>query len=81
MEALEKYIGTHIIVPGKDSIRFLTRVKGGERHHSGNLVGETNKNPILNTSISKLDFPYGHVEEYLVNTILENVLKRVDGDV
>ena len=64
VEDLEKYIGTHDIVPGKYSITVLTKVIGRKKGHSGNLVGETNKNPIQGTIIYEIFFTDGRVEEY-----------------
>ena len=49
METLNKYIGTHIVVPGKDSIPVLIKVIGRRRHQSINLVSNLNNNPILDT--------------------------------
>ena len=39
-----------------------------------------NMNPILNTRIYELEFPYGLLEKSLVNNILENILGQVDSD-
>ena len=46
VEALVKYIGTHILAPGNYSIPVLTKVRGMNRDHSGNLIGEPNKKQI-----------------------------------
>ena len=80
VENLEKNIQTHIVVPGKDSFPVLTKFRGKKRHHSSNLVGDPNKNPILNTRIYQLDFIDCCVEEYLVNTILKTLLEQVNSN-
>ena len=51
VEALVEYIGTHILIPGKYSIPVLTKVRGMNRNHSGNLIGEPNKKQIPGTRI------------------------------
>ena len=80
MEALKKNIGTHIMVPGKDYIAILTKVRDRKRDHCGNIVGNSNNNPIIETIIYELELTDGRVEEYLVNTIIEDLLEKVDGD-
>ena len=82
MEALDQCIGTHVMVHGKESIPVLTKVIGKKRGHSGNHAVNSNNNPIIDTIIYELDFRYGRIEEFLVNTILEtlwNKLMVMDG--
>ena len=67
------------MVTRKDSNPILTKVRGRKKNHSSDLVGNMNKNPILDTGIYKIEFTYGRVEEYSVNTIMENPLEKVDG--
>ena len=59
------------MVPGKDYIAILKKVRGRKRDHFFNLVGDPNKNPILYIIIYEPEFPDIHVEEYKVNIILE----------
>ena len=73
MEDLEKYIGTHVVVPEKDSINLLTKIRSIKKEHSSYLIGCYNKNPILYTRIYELEFPDCRVDEYLVNTLLKNI--------
>ena len=80
MEALDKYIGTHVVVTGNKYITTLTKVIGRNGDHSVNLVGDRNNNPILDTKIYEIEFTDVHVEELLANTILENILEKVDDD-
>ena len=49
VEALDKYIWTQIMVPGKDYIPVLTKDRGRKRYHSSNLFGKPNNNPIIET--------------------------------
>ena len=68
------------MVPVKDFIVILTKVRGRKRDHCGNIVGNSNNNPIIDTIIYELELTDGRVEEYLVNTIIEDLLEKVDGD-
>ena len=62
LEDLEKYIGNRVEVPSKDSIPFIKKIIGIKRDHSGNLVGDRNKNPILDTRIYEIEFRDGRVQ-------------------
>ena len=77
---MEKYIRNHIVLPGKDTITVLIKVKVRKRVHSRDLVVDPNKNPILDAIVYDLKFQYGRVEEYLVKTILEYILEEGDND-
>ena len=70
MEDLEEYIVTHVVLPRKYYIPFHTKVRGRKRYHSGNLFGETNKNPIIDTRIYHIEIPDGRKDKYSVNTML-----------
>ena len=50
------------MVSGKDYIPVLKKVIGRKIEHSGNLVGDSNKNPIIDTRIYEFEFPDGRVE-------------------
>ena len=49
------------MVPGKEYIHLLKKVRGRVRDHSDNLVGNINKKPILETRIYDIDFTDGRV--------------------
>ena len=59
VEYLYKYVGKQIIVPRKDYIIVLTKVRGMKRYHYGKLVGDQKKNLILDTIIYELEFTDG----------------------
>ena len=44
----------------------------------GNTVGDKHSNPILDTRIYKLEFPYGRFDEYSVNIIIEDLIDQFD---
>ena len=80
LEALDNYIGAEVVIPGKDSLPVLAKVKKRKRDPAGNPIGEENPNPILDSRIYELEFPDGRIEEYAVNVIAENLLNQADGD-
>ena len=80
LEALDNYIGAEVVVPGKDSIPVLAKVKKRKRDAAGIPLGEANSNPILDSRVYELEFPDGRVEEYSVKVIAENLLNQADGD-
>ena len=74
MEDIDEYISTHVVVPGKDSILVITKLRVMKRNHPSNLVGNLNRSPIIDTRIYELEVPYGKVvEEYLVNIIMKKI--------
>ena len=52
--ALENYIGTKLVVPGKYYILVIAQVKRRKRYALGKPIGEEQSNPILNTRIYEL---------------------------
>ncbi|GFH61775.1 hypothetical protein CTEN210_18251 [Chaetoceros tenuissimus] len=78
LEALDNYINAKVVVPDKDGIPVLTKVKSRKRDAAGNPVGDANENPILDTRVYDLEFPDGRVEEYSVNMIAENLFEQAD---
>ena len=80
IEALDTYIGAKVVVPGKDSIPVIANIRNRKRDSVGNVIGTPNSNPILDSRIYDLEFPDGRVEEYSVNTIVENLVEQVDND-
>lgn len=46
----------------------------------GNPVGTPHSNPILDSRIYELEYPDGRVEEYAMNTIIENMMEQLDDD-
>ena len=62
MESLDGYINAEVILPDKNGIPVLTKVKNRKRDSAGNPVGEHNDNPILDTRVYALEFPDGRVE-------------------
>jgi hypothetical protein len=80
MDDLDNYIGSNIVLPGKDGEPVLTVVKGRKRGINGELIGESNSNPILDTRIFHVEFPDGHLEEYSTNKIAEALYSQTDDE-
>lgn len=80
LESLDEYIGAEVVIPGKDGVPVLTKVKSRKRDSNGNPVGISNPNPILDSRIYELEFPDGRIEEYAVNVIAENLFNQADDD-
>jgi Reverse transcriptase (RNA-dependent DNA polymerase) len=79
VECFDKYISARVCVPQGDKMSFGT-VKNRKRDHDGELLGKSNNNPLLDTSIYEVEFDSGEVEAYHANVIAESIYSRVDAD-
>jgi hypothetical protein len=52
----------------------VARQQDGE----GNPVGRSNVNPLLDTRVYQVSFPYGSTKEYSTNVIAKNMYSQVD---
>ena len=75
LEQLDDYIGTNVVVSGKDSVTVLATIFKRKRYSQGLPVGEENTNPTLYSRIYEYEYPEGRIEEYSVNSILEYLLE------
>jgi hypothetical protein len=78
-EAFDKYISARVFVPQGDSKAYGT-VKRRKRDSEGDLIGRSNKNPLLDTSIYEVEFDSGKTEAYKANIIAESIYSQVDDD-
>ena len=78
MEDLDEYIGAQVLLPGKDGVEVLCKVKGRKRNANGCLISERKDNPILDTRIFQVEHPDGRVVEYATNVIAESLMRNVD---
>ena len=77
----DKFLGIYIEILGDDGeSKVLVRVKDRKQDHDGKLIGVTNLNPKLNTTIYNIETPYGNIYEYTTNVIAENLSNQVDDD-
>jgi hypothetical protein len=78
LETLDKYINTNVILPGRDGLEVLAKVKSRKRDHNRKAIGNKNENPILDTRVYNVEFPDGHLEEYSTNKIAEALYSQID---
>jgi len=78
-EIYDNLISAEVSLP-VDGILVQVKVTGQKRDPNGNPVGTPNGNPILDTRVCEVTFPYGHVDEYAANIIIENMYQQVDSD-
>ena len=78
-EAFDKYISSRVCIPQGDSMVYGT-VKRRKRDQDGELIGRSNKNPLLDTSVYEVEFDTGDTEAYHANIIAESIYSQVDGD-
>ena len=57
-----------------------TKVIGRTNDADGNIIGNYNDNPFLNTMIYDVEFPDGTIKEYAANVIADNMYAQVDPD-
>ena len=78
MKDLNEYIRAQVLLPNREGIEVLCKVRGKKRNSNGTLIGVYNANPILDTRIFQVEHPNGRVEEYATNVIAELLLSNVD---
>ena len=47
---------------------------------NGDLIGNYNSNPALNTRIYLVEFPHRYIQELSANTVIEAIYNQVDED-
>ena len=67
MEQVDNFLGTKVVMPGRDSVPVLAEIKNRKRNARGDLIVEPNSNPILDTRIYELEYHDGRIEEVSVN--------------
>jgi hypothetical protein len=77
IDAFDKYIGAQLELPLHDAMASAT-VVGRKIDTSGNPVGRSNHNPLLDTRVYEVAFPDGSTDEYAANIIAENMYSQVD---
>jgi hypothetical protein len=77
--AYDKYISAKVLLPSGDEMLYGTVLRR-KRNADGNLIGKSNTNPVLDTSVYEVMFEDGHIEAYNANLISKNIYARVDND-
>jgi len=78
-EAYDRYITARVCVPKGGDMSYGT-VMNRKRRSDGDLMGRSNANPILDTSIYEVEFDDGSTEAYSANIIAEHIYSQVDGE-
>ena len=71
-ESLDKLLSAHVLLPRGEGVEH-GKVIGRKCDQDGRPVGHGNANPLLNTRVYKVEFQDGYIQEYLANTIAENI--------
>ena len=61
-----------MLLPRGEGVEY-GKVIGRKRDQDGCPIGHSNANPLLNTRVYKVEFQDGYIQEYLANTIAENI--------
>jgi len=64
----------------KDGVLVRAKVIARKRDVNGNLIGNYNSNPVLNTRIYIAEFPDGHISEYAANLIPNAIYDETNDD-
>ena len=75
----DQYIGAQVSLPKNGQLR-TGKVIARQCNDSGDLIGKTNHNPILDTWSYQVRFPNGEVAPYAANLIAENMITQCDLD-
>ena len=51
----------------------MAKVKGCSKNANGNIIGNYNDTPFLNTMVYDIKFSYGVIKEYAANIIAKNM--------
>jgi hypothetical protein len=78
-EAFDKYISARVFVPQGDNKAYGT-VKHSKQDSDEDLIGRSNRNPLLDTSLYEVEFDSGETEAYNANIIAESIYLQVDDD-
>ena len=70
-------VGAEVLLPQGENLQSA-RVKGRHTDENGNVTGQYDTNPLLNSLIYDVEFPDGTVREYAANVIAENMYSALD---
>jgi hypothetical protein len=73
----DQLIAAEVLIP-KDDVLQPATVISRKRDESGNPIGRSHINPMLDTRVYNVQFNDRHIEEYAANTIAENIYSQLD---
>ena len=76
----ENYLAAQVRIPQGGHTFANGRVISRARDSNGELIGKSNANPLLDTSVYEVEFEDGSVERYNANIIAEHIYAQVDDD-
>ena len=79
-DAFDKYIMVEVMLPQGDDSLALGIVKHHKHDHDGNVIGTSNPDPFLDSSIYEVKFADGVTQEYESNVIAEHLYSQIDED-
>ncbi len=76
-DEFHQFISARVILP-RAGEAAIGRVRKRKRDDDGKLIGRSNKNPMVDTSLYEVEFEDGIVETYSANQIAEGIFAQVD---
>jgi len=62
----------------RDGQQVRAKIIGRKRNADGDLIGNYNPNPVLNTRIYLAELPDGYIQELSVSTVIEAIYNQID---
>jgi hypothetical protein len=78
-ETLSRFLSAEVQLT-KGGYQYIAKVLGRKRDSKGNPIGRYHPNPILDTTVHKVQFPDGTIQDYAANVIAESLYAQVDAD-
>ena len=78
-DVYDNYVQAELQLPNGERMD-RARVIRRHRNAGGNLIGNRNDNPILDTRVYDVEFNDGSIKQYAANIIAENMFSQVDAD-
>ena len=73
----DHWVNNEVCLPQGEK-HSMAKVKSRSKDADGNIIGQYNDNPFLNTMVYDVEFPDGTIKEYAANIIAENMFAQVD---
>ena len=74
------YIASKVMLPVDGHTFAAGVVKQRSRDQEGELIGKTNSNPLLDSSMREVQFEDGSVDRHHANIVAENIHSRIDSE-
>ena len=74
----DQYLTAEVLLPQNGEYMQAAKVISRAKDGDGNVIGEYNRNPILDSRVYDVMFPDGAVQQYSANVIAQNLYSQVD---